>query len=234
MPHRSQRPPRTALRPRRSRRKRKRKKTSIGLIVGLSLGGVASLFIFALLLVLIGGNKKDSQPTNGINNSSESADAQNPSHAGARFTRFTSPDGSFSVLMPGSPSHRTRSRQVGASRLTQEVFTLLRNQNRELYAVWYMDIPNEVLANGGKAEFFDLCAQGVAQEARGTLVEKRNIHLNQIPGVEVKVDVPNTGPVTARLFLSDSRLYQVAIGLPMQKADSGESESFLNSFEIHR
>ena len=100
--------------------------------------------------------------------------------------------------------------------------------------VFYMEWPKDVFDYMGTERALDTLAKGVAADSGGKLVEQRVIELDGIPGIEVKVDVPNTGRMTARVFQSGMRSYQVSIGMPSAKAASSEIREFLDSFRIDK
>jgi hypothetical protein len=80
----------------------------------------------------------------------------------------------------------------------------------------------------------DLAATGVAVDSKGQLREKFAIKLDGIPGVEVKVDSPQAGRVSARVFLAGRRWYQVMVAVPPAKVFSNEGRQFLDSFRIQK
>jgi hypothetical protein len=148
--------------------------------------------------------------------------------------RFSSAECRFSVLMPGPPIEETKSIPAGKFQLLQRKFSVFRNDSRELFMVFYMDWPKEIHERLGTEGALDTLAKGVVADSGGRLVEQRVIKSDDIPGIEIKVDVPNTGRMTARVFQYGTRSYQVSVGMPTAKAASNEIRDFLDSFHIEK
>jgi hypothetical protein len=149
-------------------------------------------------------------------------------------TQFRSPDGRFTIVMPGQPIQELKRFGQGEAQLIQHKFSVFRNNKRELFMVYYMDIPEPAVKGLGTEKLIDSFVQDVAVSANGTLVDKRKIVINGHPGAEVKVKVPNTGIITARVFLVGNRCYHVSAAMPSAKASSEEVRKFLDSFQLFK
>jgi uncharacterized protein (TIGR03067 family) len=148
------------------------------------------------------------------------------------WRQFESGDGRFKVLMPGEPSQETNTFPAGQGQVAIHKFFIFRNNNKELFQVMYLDYPKAFVRNLGTNKLLDILASGVAADAKGSLLEKRKISLAGVPGAEVKVKVPNTGIITARVFATRNRGYQVTAAMPSAKASSWDVQRFLDSFQL--
>jgi hypothetical protein len=148
------------------------------------------------------------------------------------WLEYSSQEGRFKVLMPAQPTVETKIPPGGQGQGAIHKAFVFRDNKRELFQVLYLDFPETSVSNLGPDKLVDILASGVASDAKGTIQERRMVALGEAPGAEVKVSVPNTGVITARVFLSGGRGYQVIVAMPSAKASSGDVQRFLDSFQL--
>ncbi len=148
---------------------------------------------------------------------------------------FTSPDGSFTVLMPGMPKFSTQTQKTYMGEINLQVFVGQLANQEVAYVVAYNDFPHSY----GKMTNPQLIlnnAQTLAIKAtQSNLVEQRSISSsNGHPGKEIEY-VNSGGKITkTRMYVADGRLYQVmAIATTKQhKTLSKTINGYLNSFQL--
>jgi hypothetical protein len=145
---------------------------------------------------------------------------------------FRSPDGKFTVSLPGVPE-RTEETAGSADTGTKQVQYLLGN-TEGAYLVSHQDAPHLGNADAATQEQALLSAQNGAQHAlKGTLRSSRKITLQQHPGREYELEVANgTGLLRSRMYLAHGRLYQlIVVGTPTF-ANSANAGQFLDSLRL--
>jgi hypothetical protein len=133
--------------------------------------------------------------------------------------------------MPGQPTHETKT-PAGPEQGAIHKFFVFRDNKRELYQVLYLDFPEASVKKLGPSKLVDIMVTDVVTAAKGTIVERHNIELGGTPGAEVKGNSPKAGIITARVFLSGSRGYEITAAMPSARASSPEVQRFLDSFQL--
>jgi len=148
---------------------------------------------------------------------------------GAEFAEFTSAEGKFKAMMPGTPKEKTRT--VGG--IAFESYTV--EQQNGAYLAAFADLP---IPDGESEEQtqtrLDGSRDGMVQAIGGTLTSSSKITLKgKQPGREILASLPdNKGIVRARVYMVGKRLYQVqAIGTKSW-VESAESTKFLDSLSL--
>jgi hypothetical protein len=148
------------------------------------------------------------------------------------WQEFTSREGRFAILMPGQPIQDTDVPAAGKGLDAFHKFSCYRDNKKELFMVWYTDLPDVTLQKLGADKLVDILTDGVAKDAKGTILDKRAVSLDGAAGAEVRVKTPGTGVITARVFVSRNWAYQVCAAMPTGKASSEDVQRFLDSFRL--
>lgn len=150
---------------------------------------------------------------------------------GTRWEEFSSAEGAFTVLMPGDPEAQVDTVNTAAGRLDLHSFMV--EQGDRVYGVSYADYPEVAVEGSDPETMLDGARDGAVANVQGTLLSELIISLEGHPGREIKVEVAG-GEYTlqARIFLVDSRLYQILVGTPIDDAFSTDVDRFLDSFAL--
>ncbi|MEM7581187.1 MAG: hypothetical protein ACFB02_11510 [Mastigocoleus sp.] len=155
--------------------------------------------------------------------------------AKSQWRAFTSPDGSFRVLMPGNPKKLSETQNTFMGKINLRIFLATPPKQQVSYVVAYNDFPNsygklanpqEVLANATKAAL---------KTTQSSLVSQTNIRSsNGHPGKEIEY-INSAGKVTRnRMFFANGRLYQAMV-ITTRKQEKYLTKSirgYLNSFQV--
>lgn len=148
--------------------------------------------------------------------------------------RFTSPDGGFSIMMPGEPKvSESKIPSADGQPTTQKQYVA--GGEAGVYLVSFQDNPNLVNANPAKiTQALNSGREGLKKAFGGEVLEEKQIELmGDHPGREVRLSIPAAnGQGRCRLFLAGTRLYQVmAVGTP-QFVQSEQTRTVLDSFSL--
>ena len=151
---------------------------------------------------------------------------------------FSAPDGSFRILMPGTPQTAKQSVSTKSGNIELNMFTVERQQEEVKYVVGYVDYSSEYIEllnrNNLVDKALDNGQDSVIKKAKGTLVTEKKITLGQYPGREINYNKPGGKVVKQRIFLVDKRLYQISAETTKkrQKFLTKSIGGFLDSFNV--
>lgn len=145
---------------------------------------------------------------------------------------FSSQEGGFTVLMPGSPTTDQRDIKTQAGAVPANLFYVVR-PDEALYGVAYADLPKEVSLNSLDInQLLNSFASGFAQGSGGRLVSQENIRLGDFPGREIRLQYSQGEIGRGRIFLANRRLYQVVVITSKESSLPKSIEGFFKSFRI--
>jgi hypothetical protein len=152
-----------------------------------------------------------------------------------KWKLFTVPDGSFTVLMPGTPKKLTQVQKTQMGKIDLHIYFAEPPQQQVAYLVTYNEFPYSYAQMTDPQEIFNDAQSVALKTTKSNLVYQRNIRSsNYHVGQEIKY-VNSIGKVTrTRMFFANGRLYQVtAIASKKQyKTLSKTIEGFLDSFQL--
>ncbi len=148
---------------------------------------------------------------------------------------FTSPDGSFSVLMPGKPQREIQIQKTYMGEINLEIFKVQPAQQEVAYVVTYNNFPDSYAQMHTPQELLNQAQAAALKTTRSTLLSQRNIRSsNNHLGREIEY-VDGRGKVTRnRMYIAQDRLYQV-IAIVSKKQHQHLAKTitgYLNSFHI--
>jgi hypothetical protein len=193
-----------------------RRKSSVGLIIGLAVGGVG-----LLLLVLVGG---------GVGLLLHFV--RNKPIPQADWQTFTPPNGDCSVLMPGTP----QSQPLTVLGLTVNKYLLARTREKAFFVVAFADLgpdplqPNilEMMTNGERDH--------IMQTVKGTVTSETSITLGNLPGREFQISTRPRGTIIERIYLAKiggtHRFYLVTAAGDNMMPNSSDAARLFDSFKI--
>ncbi|HTL90033.1 MAG TPA: hypothetical protein VL134_11580 [Leptolyngbya sp.] len=143
------------------------------------------------------------------------------------WKRFTSQQGRFSIVLPGTPKER---KEGGLT-----LFELIRDDESVRYSVGFLDLP---VAPGADKKIQNEVYEGVRRGAakdQGELLSYRTIQLNGFPGREMNFKLPDDMVAKWRVYIVNKRAYFVSVTTTQQNQAQGLATSidvFLNSFRL--
>jgi hypothetical protein len=140
---------------------------------------------------------------------------------GKEWKEASSPEGKFTVLMPGTPKEQSRT-QAG---ITNHIFAL--EVKDGAYMVSYLDVPPGTPAN------YSLAIQAAAANRQGKGVKESDITIEGHEGKAYEFEMGNPkGYAVGRIVLVNNRLYQLLVmGANISSSDA-DVQKFLNSFKL--
>ena len=147
------------------------------------------------------------------------------------WKEFSSPEGRFSVLLPGTPTKTTQKVNSDLGVITLYLFTF--NQENISYNVTCSDYPESIFKIKSIDKFLDDYRDGAVAGVRGKLVSETKISLGTYPGREVIIEV-NDGRILAciRFYMVKTRLYQVSVATQKENPQLTNVTRFLESFKL--
>jgi hypothetical protein len=144
------------------------------------------------------------------------------------FRPFTSKDGKFTVLLPGTPEekHPTVATPFGQAR----GFSVEVEAGNLSWLVYVLDYPvafpdpQLMLAN---------IANELAGKLKGSIVSKKVLSSKE-PGCEVLIEGPSPSPARCRIYLVNKRVYGLLVMGNSGEIKSPEVERFFGSFKVLR
>jgi len=161
--------------------------------------------------------------------SAQSAPPDGAAQATATMQTFTSADGRFSVLLPGTPKQETQqvSLQGGGASTLYEFSVDLENDN-VTYMVMYNDYPANY-ANEAPQTTLARTRDGAAKDK--TLTSDTAIDLNGVPGRAFTLTDKDGWLYSVHQFLNGKRLYQL-IEVNSKDHPATLTDQFMNSFRM--
>ena len=153
-----------------------------------------------------------------------------------QWQTMTSKDANFTVLMPpGNPQQETLENSEGQYQYKIQRY-ILSDENGIHYLVAYTNELSFVAKSvtPEQAEiFYDKFTEGlIANDPEAKVLSQRPITLKGVVGKEIEIKASNGSLLKARVFLSNSRLYLLMVGMPTPTlAKSSNVAQFLNSFD---
>lgn len=146
---------------------------------------------------------------------------------------FAPPGGNFSVQIPGVPEDKSQTRTTPGGSVTSHLY--IYTTKDAAFAVNYVDRPAPKTA-AETEQWFDRLRDAEMARAGGKLLGEAPIKLaNTWPGREIRISMTEGDgkhAMRSRMYLVNSRLYQVLVILPQDELSSPDAEKFLDSFHL--
>jgi hypothetical protein len=151
------------------------------------------------------------------------------------WKKFTSREGAFSVLMPGTPVAKREAVPTPIGQVVTHFFSLEVQQGTNL-TVSFAEVPQGLLGLEGVDDLLLTMARDAAvKQVDGKLLKDEPVKLNQrIPGREFQIDVGLGSILRMRVFLVQNRVYQIVAAGPKDYATGKDADKFLDSFMLGR
>jgi hypothetical protein len=142
------------------------------------------------------------------------------------WTKFSSPEGRFSVLMPAAPLREEQSKDARGNKVVMHFFTAGSQQG--IFIVAYADYKM-----GGVKQELDANRDSFLRGMKATLVSESDIKLQENPGREIRAERDRLS-IRSRIYLVGTRYYQVVAITPATLPGNLEADKFLASFELSK
>jgi hypothetical protein len=140
-----------------------------------------------------------------------------------------SPDGKFTVLMPGTPVEQP---PVTNSEFEAKKFSIRTAMSHVSgLAIAYADQPNRPVQTD-PSKVLDALREQAKTDLRGQLLSEKAITLQGYPGRELRLAIPDGYEALQRIYLVDKRLYSLIVIAGSKGLDSPEAKKFLDSFQV--
>jgi len=167
--------------------------------------------------------------------------------ADPKLQKFTSNEGRFTVLFPGKPkeTHENKAAKVpenailvGGNTLTAHLFQV--DLPGHAYAVIYSELPGALVGGNAGANapamaqnMLKPIGESTQKGFGGKVVVDKEITLGkkEYPGREMQFDKDGTC-LRIRMYLVESRLYQVTLVGPKAFVNSKDAGKYFDSFEV--
>ena len=194
----------------------------------------SALLVLGAFLAACGSGGQSPAPSVPVASSGAVASASPTSAAASGalpsgWTTFTSPDGSFTVGMPGQPTATTQTANTALGPIEIHIFVY--QTSTIAYTVDYNDYPAAALDGKDPSVILSGGVQGAVQNAKATLQSSTPVTLGSTPGVEWVAAVTG-GTLHGRMYLSGSRLYQLLVA--GAGSELPDLDAFFSSFAILR
>jgi hypothetical protein len=140
------------------------------------------------------------------------------------WTKYSSPEGRFTVLMPADPMREEQSKETRGEKVVMRFFTA--GSEKGIFIVAYADYR----MSGVKQEL-DANRDSFLRGMKATLLSESDIKLRENPGREIRAERDRLS-IRSRIFLVGQRYYQVVAITPATLPGNLEADRFLNSFEL--
>ena len=150
------------------------------------------------------------------------AHAQQPQVA--QWPRFSSPEGRFSILLPGRPLREDQTKETPVGRVEMHIFTS--RTEGGIYVVAYADY-----AFGDAKRELDANRDSFLKGMKATLLSESDINIKGNPGREINAWREQL-TIRTRMYLVGKRYYQMFVIVPTPQAVLEDTNRFFNSFEL--
>jgi hypothetical protein len=148
---------------------------------------------------------------------------------------YKSPDGWFSVLMPGVPQMKTQIQKTSMGEISLNELSVQPPQQEVAYVVTYNEFPYDYARMTSPQKILAQAQSLALQTTHSNLVSERNIRSsNGHPGKEIKYINAIGKLTTDRMYVADGRLYQVMaiVSKKQRQSLSKTIVGYLNSFQL--
>lgn len=140
------------------------------------------------------------------------------------WTKFSSPEGRFAILMPTEPLRDEQSKETRSGKVLMHFFTT--RSEKGIFIVAYTDY-----AIGDAKRELDANRDSFLKGMKATLVSESDIKLQENPGREIKAARDQLN-IRSRIYLVGKRYYQAVAITPATLPGDIEADKFLSSFEL--
>ena len=151
----------------------------------------------------------------------------------AEWTHVAPPGAGIQVLMPGTPILDQQAQETPAGKIEVHKFTARPKGKNEMFLVVSTQLPAGVGAQlGGVEGLLELGRKDILTASQGKIRSEARIYLDGHPGLELEAVHEDGGVVRARIYATESRLYEVAVFVSELRLTSQDVQKFFDSFRL--
>jgi len=193
--------------------------------------GWNNCFFLLLLLSFLNPSSGCAQTGKSVSNQTPRSAAATPNKVDA-WKPFSSVEGRFAVLLPGTPTETTQLSATPFGQLTIHNYDI---SSGAAFHISYIDYPESI--RDVKA-FFAGVRDGGLKQINGTLLAERAVYIREGPGWDYQARSGNKYVVWVRCLLIRRRFYQLSVAFQEQDGSATDKRSeeemvtkFLTSFK---
>jgi hypothetical protein len=150
---------------------------------------------------------------------------------GSSWKEFTSQEGGFSVLLPGTPKVERRTTESAVGPLAFTMHTVELGLGSVAYIMSYNDYPPSLIADSDQNAILDGVVEG-AIGSKANIKHNQPITIDGHPGREFSGTVKDGFEYTSRAYLVKQRLYQLNIVSTPGKVPADDKRKYFESFKL--
>ncbi len=150
---------------------------------------------------------------------------------GTKWTEFTSKEGGFAVLLPGTPKVERKTTPSAVGPLAFTMHTVELGFGSVAYIASYNDYPPSLIADSDPNTILDGVVEG-AMGSKQNLKHSEAITLDGHPGREFTGTVKEGYEYTSRCYLVKQRLYQINVVSTPGKVSAEDKLKYFGSFRL--
>ena len=147
---------------------------------------------------------------------------------------FSSAEGRFSVLMPGTPKDKSQTENTPLGPITTHIS--IYSDNDSAFAVSYTEYPPSLMENFNVEKGLDGARNAQLGKFGSALISETPLsYQDTYPGRELQMTLTKGDgkhAIRNRMYLIKNRLYQVMIILPKDELFSKDAVKFMDSFKL--
>ena len=150
-----------------------------------------------------------------------------PGTADPAWTKFTSQEGRFSVLMPGTPKYTVETTPSDHGPYTTHLLTL--RAPRNVFLIGWVDYDPSF--NFNLQSELEMNRDNFVRGVKARLLDTRTTMIDGYRAIEFTAEAP-LRIFKSRVYMVGRRPYQIVIGTPKGEDDSAEVARFFKSFKV--
>jgi hypothetical protein len=187
-----------------------------------------ALFITTLVLSLsVAAQEHTRPPKTTTPPRAPNVPAETPGIAAPGWTKFTSPEGRFSVLMPGTPEDKVETTPSDHGPYTTHLLIL--RQPRNVFLIGWVDYDPSF--NFNRQTELEMNRDNFVKGVNARLLETRLTRIDGYQALEFTAENANR-IFRSRVYMVGRRPYQLVIGSPKGIDDTVNINRFFNSFKV--
>ena len=150
-----------------------------------------------------------------------------PNATTGAWTKFTSDEGRFSVMMPGVPEDKVQTTPATPGPYTTHLFTL--RQGANVFLIGWVDY--DPTFNFDLYAELEMNRDNFVKGLEATLLHTRTLQIDGYPALEFTAEAKQR-IFKSRVYMVGRRPYQIVIGSPKGVDDTVNVNRFFNSFKV--
>jgi hypothetical protein len=149
---------------------------------------------------------------------------------------FTSPDRSFTVLLPSKPVKQSQSNSFPPYKDVPTVMYIAEAQDKKVaYGIAYTEFPLAIESTSQvqRTAMFNGARDATVKRFSGKLLHDKRVTFLGHPGLDFEISVGGGMVYKSTIFLVKKRLYQIVSVIPGTESASPTTQRFVASFKLN-